>query len=86
MTDKTKDHPKYTYLDILTSALTDHERKLNQIIERLDILVDKISKLSLESQESTRYIQQTTEEDNSCDENVESLLKMGRHLLPNEGD
>jgi hypothetical protein len=86
MTDDTQNHPKYTYLDILTSALTDHEKSLNQIIERLDILVEKISKLSSESPKPTRPIKPTVEDKTSRHEDTESLLKMARHLLPDAGN
>jgi hypothetical protein len=84
MTDDTKNNPRYTYLDMLTSALTDHERNLNQIIEKLDIIVEKISKLSSpEPSKTTRRIQQKTEDNDRHDEDTESLLRMARQFLPN---
>lgn len=85
MTDDTQNSPRYTYLDMLTSALTDHERNLNQIIEKLDIIVEKISKLSSpEPSKPTRRTKRKTKGDDRHDEDTESLLRMARQFLPNK--
>jgi hypothetical protein len=69
---------------MLTSALTDHERNLNQIIEKLDIIVEKISKMSNpEPSKPARRIQRKKEDKDRHDEDTESLLRTARQFLSN---
>jgi hypothetical protein len=76
MTEKTEKHARYVYLDSVASALTDYERKLNSLIERLNKAADNL--LVLTNPETP---QQIVEDNKQPEEDVKSLLKTARNIL-----
>ncbi len=57
---------RYTYLDLLATALTEHEKNLNNLIERLDKVTRQLSKAAKQE---------------PIDESLNALLKTAKELL-----
>jgi len=55
---------KYAYLNLLATALTEHEKTLNSLIERLDKVTRQLSKVAKQEpdDESLRILLQTAQE------------------------
>jgi spore cortex formation protein SpoVR/YcgB (stage V sporulation) len=82
MTEKTEKQARYEYIDLMTSALTDHERKLNTLIKRLNKAVSKLSMLTNpEPSQQTEQQQQIIKNDDQPEEDIISLLETARNIL-----
>jgi len=78
----------YAYLDLLATALTDHEKNLNDLLERLDRVTERLSKLAqLEPKETTTEKEEEKETEKDIprnDENLKTLLHGARGILSTE--
>ena len=84
MTEKTEKQARYEYIDLLTSALTDHERRLSTLIERLDKVVNELSTLTKPEPSQQTEKQQIGKKDDQPEEDINSLLKTARNMLYNK--
>jgi hypothetical protein len=83
LSDDEESSPGYAYLDLLVTALTEHEKNLNELIERLDRVTEKLLKLI--TAESTEPTEPSVEKETSSDEeNEETLIRTARDLLQAE--
>jgi len=75
----------YAYLDLLATALTDHEKNLNDLLERLDRVTERLSKLvqleSVETNIEKEEAAETDKENPRDDENLKTLLQGARGIL-----
>ena len=78
-----QDRPaNYAYLDLLATALTDHEKNLYELVERLCKVTEKLSELvALEYKEVT--VERPTHFD---DRDLETLLQAARGILSKVGN
>jgi hypothetical protein len=75
--------PGYSYFDLLIIALTEHEKNLNELIERLERVTEKLLKLI--TAESTEPIEPSVEKETGLDEeNEETLIRIARDILQRE--
>ena len=73
-----EDRERYAYLDLLATALTDHEKNLDNLIKRLTKVSEKLSSIAeLESKEQYVIKQGTRHEPGILDD----LLKAARDVL-----
>jgi hypothetical protein len=73
-----EDRERYAYLDLLATALTDHEKNLDKLIKRLDkVCLELSSIVELESKE--QYAAE--ESPYRGRETIETLLKDARDIL-----
>ena len=80
LSDDEESSPGYAYLDLLVTALTEHEKNLNELIERLDRVTEKLLKLiTAESTEPS-----VEKETSSDEENEETLIRTARDILQGE--
>jgi len=81
MTEKTEKQARYEYIDLVTSALTDYERKLSALIERLDKVVNELSTLTKpEPSRQTKKLQ-IGKNDDKPEDDINSLLRTARDML-----
>ena len=82
MTEKIEKQARYKYIDLLASALTDHERKLNIQVERLNKAINKLSMLTNpEHSQQTEQQLQIIKNDDQPEEDIISLLETARNIL-----
>jgi hypothetical protein len=79
MPKKPEKQTNYTYMDLLTEAITNHERKLNEIIIRLNQVVNELSGMT--NQESSQRTKQQPVEDDEPKEDLSALLKTAHDML-----
>jgi hypothetical protein len=79
MTDD-KNETKYAYLDLLATALTDHEKNLNILIERIEKVTDKLSRLNNRTK-TPRVTKVSKTKVIPSDEEVGILLREARDIL-----
>jgi hypothetical protein len=79
MPKKPEKQTNYTYMDLLTEAITNHERKLNEIIMRLNQVVNELSGMT--NQESSQQTKQQPIEDDEPEEDLSALLKTAHGML-----
>ena len=73
-----EDRERYAYLDLLATALTDHEKNLDKLVKRLEEVSEKLSSfVELESKEEYAAKETTHYERDTLD----SLLKAARDIL-----
>lgn len=73
-----EDRERYAYLDLLATALTDHEKNLDNLIKRLTKVSEKLSSIAeLESKEQ-RIIEEGTRHERGT---LDNLLKTARDIL-----
>jgi hypothetical protein len=79
MTKKPEKQTNYTYMDLLTEAITNHERKLNEIIIRLNKVVNELS--GIMNPESSQQTEHHPVEDDEPEEDLSALLKTAHGML-----
>jgi hypothetical protein len=79
MTDE-KNETKYAYLDLLDTALTDHEKNLNVLIERIEKITEKLSRLNNRTK-TPRATAVSKTKVTTSDEEVGTLLQEARDIL-----
>ncbi len=79
MTKKPEKQTNYTYMDLLTEAITNHERKLNEIIIRLNKVVNEFTGIT--NPESSQQTEQQPVEDDEPEEDLSALLKTAHGML-----
>lgn len=73
-----EDRERYAYLDLLATALTDHEKNLNSLIKRLEKVSEKLSLIAeSESKEQPAAEPKIVREH----ETLEALLKEAEDIL-----
>jgi len=81
MTEKTEKQARYEYIDLVSSALTDYEKRLSALIERLEKVVNELSTLTRpELSQQTKKLQ-IGKNDDQQEDDINSLLKTARDML-----